>query len=141
MSKSYLCKDCPHNNNGWCTKRKIQGLKSITECEFRDKDEPVAINVQTSSEKDKGFSIEAYKNMAKRELFHNIQRQIIAIELKDDIEDKFEAIKTVMTSLEKMLSVNESLNGLALEFMIDGDILKESKAISHRWEKQKDKIK
>lgn len=34
--RDYLCKDCPNNNNGWCTVKKCQGLKSITECEHKD---------------------------------------------------------------------------------------------------------
>lgn len=38
MSKNdYICKNCPHNNYGWCKERKIQGLKSITECDIHDK--------------------------------------------------------------------------------------------------------
>lgn len=35
MSKEYLCKDCEHNNNGWCKELKFNGLKKITECEHK----------------------------------------------------------------------------------------------------------
>lgn len=38
MAKDYLCKNCIHNNNGWCNKLKKQGLKQITSCEeYKDK--------------------------------------------------------------------------------------------------------
>lgn len=36
MSKEYLCKQCIHNNNGWCNKLKKQGLKQIISCEYHD---------------------------------------------------------------------------------------------------------
>lgn len=39
MSKNTLCKDCISNNNGWCKKRKTnQGLKELSECEFKEKE-------------------------------------------------------------------------------------------------------
>ena len=27
MSKNYLCKECQHNKNGWCTKKKNTRFK------------------------------------------------------------------------------------------------------------------
>ena len=32
--KSYMCKSCNKNNNGWCIKLKKNGLTKITECEY-----------------------------------------------------------------------------------------------------------
>lgn len=37
MAKNHLCKDCTHNNNGWCNIRKTnQGLKDLPSCEFKE---------------------------------------------------------------------------------------------------------
>lgn len=32
---TYFCKDCNHNNNGWCKKHKKQGLKDVERCKDR----------------------------------------------------------------------------------------------------------
>lgn len=33
---SYICKDCEHNNHGWCLKKRVNGLKRLNfeQCEF-----------------------------------------------------------------------------------------------------------
>ena len=42
MAKDYFCKDCDHNNNGWCERNKCQGLKDIKKC----KDKTVTSEVE-----------------------------------------------------------------------------------------------
>ena len=124
MSKDYLCKDCQFNNNGWCKKKSIQGLKNITECEFKNNS-----TVKDEEEFDNGM----YKQFGKREMLHNIQMQMLGIENDSAIEDKFKTLKQVMVSLEKMLLAEESIHGIAIEYSIDEDIHKDSMAISDEW--------
>lgn len=48
------CKECEYNNNGWCTKFKLQKPKAIIECVVTiddDKDEPIATPKPRSSKK------------------------------------------------------------------------------------------
>jgi hypothetical protein len=37
IKKDYYCKDCGHNNNGWCPKKKKNGLKDITAKDCNEK--------------------------------------------------------------------------------------------------------
>lgn len=37
VRKEYYCKDCGYNNNGWCPKKKKNGLKDITANNCNDK--------------------------------------------------------------------------------------------------------
>lgn len=124
MAKNYLCKDCDFNNNGWCVKRSIQGLKNITKCEFKN-------NPTTTDDED--FDSGTYKQFGKREMFHNIQMQMIGIERDESVEDKFKILKQVMVNLEQMLQAEESIHGIALEYSVDEDIYKDSIAISNEW--------
>lgn len=77
--------------------------------------------------------MEKDKQFGKREMFYNIQRQMIAIEKKDDIEDKYIALKKTMIELEKLLQIEESIHGIRADYLIDGDIIKSSKKISFNW--------
>jgi|GEM_PF-4361162 len=124
MAKDYLCKDCEFNNNGWCKKRKIQGLKDIVVCEF--KPSPTSIE-------DEEFDSGMYKQFGKREMFHNVQMQMIGIDRDDSVEDKFKILKQVMVNLEQMLQAEESIHGIAIEYSVDEDIHKDSIAISNEW--------
>ena len=36
MSKNYICKDCVHNNYGWCKVLKRNKLKEIDKCAVKD---------------------------------------------------------------------------------------------------------
>lgn len=131
MSKNYLCKDCDFNNNGWCNKRNIQGLKNITECKFKS-----CLSIEDSYDLEQEFDVAPYKQFGKREMFRNIQMQIIGIEDDIDIEDKLKALKQVMVNLEDILRVEEKIHGIALEYMIDDDIYKSSMKISEKWFKE-----
>lgn len=124
MAKDYLCKDCEFNNNGWCKKRKIQGLKDIVVCEFKP---------SLTSIEDEEFNSGTYKQFGKREMFHNIQMQMIGIDRDETIEDKFKTLKQVMVNLEQMLQAEESIHGIAMEYSIDEDIYNDSRAISDEW--------
>lgn len=37
VKKEYYCKDCGYNNNGWCPKKKKNGLKNITAADCNEK--------------------------------------------------------------------------------------------------------
>lgn len=124
MAKDYLCKDCEFNNNGWCKKRSIQGLKNIVVCEFN----PNSPEVEAED-----FCCGTYKQFGKREMFHNIQMQMIGIDRDESVEDKFKTLKQVMVNLEKMLQAEESIHGIALEYSVDEDIYKDSMSISNEW--------
>lgn len=117
-----------HNNNGWCNKRKIQGLKNITECEFITDTAAVADDTDLDCLQNKQFG--------KREMLFIIQKQILAIHKSDDCSDKFTALKTTMVSLEKMLQMEEEINGIAFDSMIDRDIYESSKKISQIWSQE-----
>ena len=77
--------------------------------------------------------MEEYKQFGKRDMFYNIQRQMRAIEEKDEIEDKYLALKKTMVELEKILQIEEQLYGIATDYLIDTDILNGSKKISFKW--------
>lgn len=124
MAKDYLCKDCEFNNNGWCKKRSIQGLKNIITCEFNPNSPEVIAEV---------FDNGMYKQFGKREMFHNIQMQMLGIDRDESIEDKFKVLKQVMVNLEQMLQAEENIVGVALNYSIDEDIHKDSIAISNEW--------
>jgi hypothetical protein len=131
MSKDYFCKDCLHNNNGWCKKRRIQGLKNITNCQ----EKLTAHYEKIKPQEDKNSRPEAYKQFGKREMFHNIQRQMLAID-EDNGVDKYHSLKQIMVNLEKMLQVEERIHGIATDYLIDQDIIDSSKAISGHWLKE-----
>jgi hypothetical protein len=77
--------------------------------------------------------MEEAKQFGKREMFYNVQRQMLAIEKKNDITDRYLALKKTMVSLETMLQIEEQIHGIAIDYMIDDDIVKHSKAISNMW--------
>lgn len=132
MGKSYLCKNCEFNNNGWCKKRNIQGLKNILICdEFKN----------DSNINDEEFNGEMYKQFGKREMFYHIQNQMIGIERDESTGDKFKILKQVMVNLESMLQIEEQIHGIALEYSIDGDIHEDSISISNKWMNEVGKYK
>lgn len=126
MAKDYLCKDCVENNNGWCNKRKFNGLKKITECEFKKSDEVEVV------EKDVDHT--PYKQFGERENFFHMQQQIIAInERNDTYEEKWNALNRAMKSIGDYLEVNEKIFGVATEYLVDEDILDNSKKMNKNW--------
>lgn len=49
---NYICKDCKHNNHGWCNKRKFQHRKEVTECANYYSTSYTKINELTKEEAD-----------------------------------------------------------------------------------------
>ena len=120
MSKDYLCKKCEYNNNGWCTKRKIQGLKNITECNV--------ITENTNKEMD----YTPYKTYAQREIFFHICSNIEAMTKEKDVIDVKE-LKTVMLSFDKILKVNEKLFGIQTEYEVEKGIIDSCNGLMNKW--------
>lgn len=156
MAKNYLCKDCEHNNNGWCKKKSIQGLKNITDCEFKNNNieilgkikdieckeyESNNLNFNDGSiipdhTKKEEVDTGAYKVMGKREMFWNIQLQMLGIDEDSSIEDKYKALKQIMVNSEQTLLIDEKIWGIAMDYSIDEDVVEESKFISKKWKEE-----
>lgn len=131
MAKDYLCRDCYYNNNGWCKKKKMQGLKQVTHCSEKPRaqqpEEPVFSNEELND--DYGFS---YRLLGKRELYWSLQRNIVAIEQDDTIKDKYNEVLKVFGEFGRMLSQIEDLSKndkILNESMIDIDLRKDSKSM------------
>ena len=120
MSKDYLCKKCEYNNNGWCTKRKIQGLKNITECNV--------ITENTNKEMDYA----PYKTYAQREIFFHICSNIEAMTKEKNVIDVKE-LKNIMLSFNKILQVNEKIFGMQTEYEIEKDIIVGCNDLMNKW--------
>ena len=129
---SYLCKDCDFNNNGWCNKRKMQKLKEVKECTFKEVEGVQVYGNQESLEKEDNS--EAYKNFGRRDFFYNMQRQIIAMELKGETSISLDELKLLMVGLDQTLKISEALSGIKFDYMIDQDIFNNSNKIIEKWE-------
>lgn len=129
MSKDYLCKNCKYNNNGWCTERKMQGLKSVTKCSVMDKmlypAEPTNI-IENNSDK--------YNQLGQRTMLWKIQRQMLAIDSdkKLSIEEKYDNLIQSITSLALMQDTNDKIFDIEsiLDSEIDADMISDSKRIT-----------
>ena len=135
--KDYLCKDCVHNNNGWCEKKKFNGLKKITEC--GDKKVEGYFSAKEKQSYDNSIkeifhpiNTTEYKNFGKREEFYNIQRQIEAMDSNSTITD----VKQIMVNMGQMLNIEEKIQGIAIDYKIDKDIINESKVLNSKWLKE-----
>ena len=134
MSKEYFCKDCVHNNNGWCKEKKFNGLKKVTECEskrvegYLSEEGQVQYN-ETVDSLYKEIDYTPYKNFGKREMFYHIQMQLEAMGNDLTVKD----VKQIMVNLEKVLQIGEQIQGIEAEYEIDKDIIKASKFISNKW--------
>lgn len=128
--KDYFCKDCPENNNGWCKLHKKQGLKNIEFCPDKPSDQ-----IEESESVDVDTVKEAFRQIGQRNMFNNIQRQMLSIEKDDKVKDKFSTFIRVMVNLEKMLQVHESIFKVDkyIDNEIDRDIMQSSKNISKHW--------
>jgi hypothetical protein len=134
MSKEYFCKDCEHNNNGWCPIKKMNGLKKIINC----KDKKVGGYLSKSGQEEynevvdnlyKDIDYTPYKNYGKREMFFRIQQQLEAMDNNLTVKD----VKQLMVNLEKMLQINEQIQGIETEYELEQDVIKSSKFISAKW--------
>ena len=120
MSKNYLCKECKYNNNGWCTKRKIQGLKNITECYVVNENEAKEVDYMP------------YKTYAQREIFFHICSNIEVMTKDKDVVDVKE-LKSVMLSFDKILRVNEKLFGIETEYEVEKGIINRCNNLISKW--------
>mgnify|MGYP000960408138 CR=1 FL=1 len=129
--KDYLCKDCIYNNNGWCEKRKFNGLKKMDIAKCSDK-KFVAEERQNYNNSIKRIDTTGYKNFGKREEFYNIQRQIEAMDNNSTITE----VKQIMVNMGQMLDIEEKIQGIAIEYEIDKNIIDGSKALNNKWLKE-----
>lgn len=141
----YICKDCENNNHGWCKVKLRNKLKEIKECEDKrikgylseagQKEYNKTVDElykEAPAEKRNEINTEQYKVYGKREMFYHIQRQIEAMPKECSIED----LKKVLLSLNQALNIEEAIHGIAVDYMIDQDIINHSKAICEEWGNQ-----
>lgn len=126
--KDYICKDCPHNNHGWCKERRIQGLKSITKCSIYDKyimpdvEEPEVNQIYE-------------RIMGEVTNYWKIQNQFMVIlndvEKKDDYdyESAFKDTIKAFNAIGKILDVSMNIHDIKDYDNIDGDIIRNVKAM------------
>lgn len=128
MAKEYLCKDCEHNNHGWCKIKKMNGLKEITSCEhkgttikanFKAKVTSVKRAESIKFEEDSSFEHEA---LGKRQMLWAIQRQAIAIKLDNTIENKFEELCKCINSLAKHQNFSETIGNFE-DILMETDVM------------------
>lgn len=134
MNKDYFCKNCAHNNNGWCPIKKMNGLKKITECLDKKIDVSLSNNEQSQynesvTESTQEIDYAPYKVYGMREMFYIIQRQLYFMNNDDTVK----TVKQIMVNLEKTLRINEEVQGIDTEYGIEEDIIEESKHISTQW--------
>ena len=103
-------------------KRKIQGLKNITICDFINKD---------TDEKDIDHS--PYKTYAQREIFFHICSNIEAMS-KDKTMIDVKELKSVMLSFDKILKVNEKVFGMQTEYEVERNIIDNCIVLMNKWE-------
>lgn len=133
---NYLCKNCIHNNNGWCKERKIQELKNVLECSFHN--EYGEEETQSFYEKLKeDGELEPYKNFGKREMFFTMCQQILGMEKKNMESITIEDLKELMINLEQTLIFPETLQGIALDWEVDKDIYTSSRNLIQYWKSNK----
>ena len=146
MSKDYICKDCVHNNHGWCKALKRNKLKEIDKCAMKDNgSKPIKLRPfeefitynepQTPVEpKEDKCMDEAYRVLGKRDMLWNVQRQALAIKQNTSISEteKFKALCQCINSLSKTLEFSEKL--YEVDFIIESEIdemmIQDSKKIS-----------
>ena len=141
--KNYLCKDCKHNNHGWCVKTKRNKLKEITECSHKlMAEDPFAL--PTMSENMTGFKPntiatdhlpainESGRIIGKRELLYTIQRQILAME-PEHAGNTLDELKKVLVTLNDTIDIEENIYKVQYTSEIDKDIKISSNNIAAYW--------
>lgn len=79
MAKNSLCKNCTHNNNGWCNVRKTnKGLKDLIECEYRKTDNLVRLQGFLEQKK---FELQIENNSFNRGLVKGLE---IALKIMEE---------------------------------------------------------
>ena len=124
--KDYLCKDCEHNNNGWCPIIERNGLKNITSCANKNPTTSltfgsVPITTASSTEKSYNEVIQDLKIKAKNKIIYpipynpNEYNDIFNI-LKDNLGIRLDTSKE---DGQTRVTVNLLFNG---EVIADDDI-------------------
>lgn len=139
MAKDYMCKNDKFYNNGWCNKRRIQGLKNVVEYEFKSECLGLKEVKKTSklTQDKEAINTGSYKVFGARELSYHIQRQMLAIEGDKAEVDKYKALKEIMLGFEQRLVIDESIRGITTDYEINEDIVQASKNISKYWMENK----
>lgn len=135
----YLCKDCIHNNHGWCKAIKRNKLKEIEKCDMKDDGSKkqvsdISIEAPAYIEEEKDMSFEN-QLLGKRMMLWYIQRQAMAIKENNNLGlDKFEALCHCLNSIEKVLSHEEVLFNIdsIIDTETDRLMIKDSKLIATR---------
>lgn len=130
MAKDYLCKDCNHNNNGWCIKHEKQGLKLITDC----KDKISKNNALKDTEvQDEEINTMPYKVYGKVEMLYLTMKQVIGIEQEGKDTISINELKELLVNLADMLTIEEQIHGIETDYMVEEDILKAKHNLTERW--------
>lgn len=141
--KNYLCKDCKHNNHGWCLKNKRNKLKEITECSFKISMEDTFAS-PIMPQKMKGFKPniiatdhlpamnDSARIIGKRELLYTIQRQILAME-PEHAGNTLDEFKKVLVTLNDTIDIEENIHKVQYTSEIDHDIKISSNNIAAYW--------
>lgn len=135
----YLCKDCIHNNHGWCKAIKRNKLKEIEKCDMKDdgskkQASDISIEAPAYIEEEKDMSFEN-QLLGKRMMLWYIQRQAMAIKENNNLGlDKFEALCHCLNSIEKVQSHEEVLFNIdsIIDTETDRLMIKDSKLIATR---------
>lgn len=149
MSKDYLCKDCVHNNHGWCKAIKRNKLKEIDKCAMKDDgskqqklkpfeellEAPAYVEENIVEPKQyekipqprpilikKDDNTFEHETLGKRIMLWTIQRQAIAIAKDDTVENKFEELCRCIVNISGAQTVTERIGNF-------NDILMESDEI------------
>lgn len=135
MSKDYLCKDCIHNNHGWCKAIKRNKLKEIEKCAMKDDgskpqelrpfEEFIEAPAYTEQEKVKEYEKTPiarpmlmmketnnkfeHETLGKRIMLWTIQRQAIAIAKNDSIQNKFEELCRCIVNISEAQTATEKI--------------------------------
>lgn len=133
MSKNYLCKTCKHNNNGWCTELKKQGLKNVSNCNsFKDKNDTVLNPNSSTSEECK--DCEKYRVLGKREMFYYFSRQVHAMEESHNMKNiSIDELKELLINMEVSLNCDEKIIGIKTPTEVDKCIVNDSKSLINHW--------
>lgn len=133
MSKNYLCKTCKHNNNGWCTELKKQGLKNVSNCDnFKDKNDTVSNPNSSTSKECK--DCEKYRVLGKREMFYYFSRQVHAMEEAHNMKNiSIDELKELLINMEVSLNCDEKIIGIKTPTEVDKCIVNDSKSLINHW--------
>lgn len=122
--KNYLCKDCPYNNNGWCTQLKKQGLKDITICSIKP-GQPNSSSLQNSPKAPAHEPIHD-QLIGKTEILHSLLK-VLAIEKKKGSNEKemLDALSLQLLGLTEVTQQHIKLHKVRenAESIIDLDLI------------------